>query len=46
MSWEEVEAKFESLAGGRYDEAHRDRIVETVHSLEQYDVTDLVALLR
>ncbi len=45
MSWDDVVAKFESLAGGRYDAAHRERIVETVRTLEDHDVADLVALL-
>ncbi|WP_254536308.1 MmgE/PrpD family protein [Halomarina litorea] len=45
MSWEDVVAKFESLTDGRYDAAHREAVVETVRTLEDHDVSDLVALL-
>jgi 2-methylcitrate dehydratase len=45
MSWEQVEEKFDSMTTDRYDESHRDDIVETVRTLEEHDVTDLVALL-
>jgi 2-methylcitrate dehydratase len=45
MSWDRIEAKFHGIAGERYDEAHRERIVEVVRSLEDHDVADLVALL-
>ena len=46
MTWEQVEAKFETLAGDRYDEEHREELVETVRHLEDHDVSDLVALLE
>ncbi|MCT9097828.1 MmgE/PrpD family protein [Haloarchaeobius sp. HME9146] len=46
MAWEQVEAKFHDLTQGRYDEDHRNDIVETVLQLEQHDVEDLVALLK
>ncbi|QLG63662.1 MmgE/PrpD family protein [Halorarum salinum] len=45
MSWEQVEAKFTTMAEGRYDEARRAEIVETIRSLEDHDVADLVVLL-
>jgi 2-methylcitrate dehydratase len=45
MSWDRIEGKFHGIAGERYDEAHRERIVEVVRSLEDHDVADLVALL-
>ncbi|WP_327053602.1 MmgE/PrpD family protein [Halomicrococcus gelatinilyticus] len=45
MSWDQVQAKFDRMAGDRYDEAHRERIVETVLQLEDHDVADLVELL-
>ena len=46
MSWEQVEAKFRTMAGNVYDEAHQDELVETVHELEDHDVNGLVAHLR
>ncbi|WP_440008406.1 MmgE/PrpD family protein [Halomicrococcus sp. SG-WS-1] len=46
MSWEQVEAKFDKMASERYDEDHREEIVETVLQLEERDVSDLVALLE
>ncbi|MFD1647864.1 MmgE/PrpD family protein [Haloarchaeobius litoreus] len=45
MSWDDLVAKFESMTADRYDEAHRDRIVETVRGIEDHEVADLVALL-
>jgi 2-methylcitrate dehydratase len=45
MSWADIEAKFETLTRDRYDEAHREAIVETVKTLDEHDVADLVALL-
>ncbi|MFB6130442.1 MAG: MmgE/PrpD family protein, partial [Salinigranum sp.] len=44
-SWEMIEGKFHAMASGRYDEDRREEIVETVRSLEDGDVSDLVALL-
>jgi 2-methylcitrate dehydratase len=46
MSWEEVVAKFESTTADRYDADQRERIVETVRTLEDHAVADLVALLE
>jgi len=45
MSWEELEAKFESMTSERYDVARREEIIETVRTLDEHDVADLVALL-
>lgn len=45
MSWDDVEAKFETLTADRYDAAHRETLVETVRNVEDHDVADLVALL-
>ncbi|WP_435181635.1 MmgE/PrpD family protein [Halorussus sp. AFM4] len=45
MSWDEIERKFHETAGERYDRDRRDEIVETVRSLDERDVSDLVALL-
>ncbi|WP_254545686.1 MmgE/PrpD family protein [Halomarina pelagica] len=45
MSWEQIEEKFEATTRGRYDEDRRREIVETVRSLEEHDVADLVALI-
>jgi 2-methylcitrate dehydratase PrpD len=46
LSWDEVEAKFLSLARAVYDDAHCARIVETVRSLELLDeVGELTTLL-
>ena len=45
MDWDQVTDKFHAIAGERYDEAHRQRIVDTVLQLEEHDVADLVALL-
>ncbi|WP_267640750.1 MmgE/PrpD family protein [Haloarchaeobius amylolyticus] len=46
MDWEHVEAKFHENTRGRYDEDHREKLVETVLQLERHDVDDLVALLK
>ncbi|WP_224269455.1 MmgE/PrpD family protein [Haloprofundus salinisoli] len=45
MTWEQLEVKFESMTRERYDEEHRERIVETVRNLGDADVAGLVALL-
>jgi len=46
LSWEEVEAKFLSLASAVYDDAHCARIIETTRRLERIaDVTELTSLL-
>ena len=45
MSWRELAEKFETLTRERYDAAHREEIVETVRTLDERDVADLVALL-
>jgi len=46
MSWEQVEAKFHAMTSDRYDEPLRERIVDTVKSLEEYEVGTLVSFLR
>ncbi|WP_232702493.1 MmgE/PrpD family protein [Halobacterium wangiae] len=46
MSWAQVEGKFRTMTGARYDEARQTDVVETVRNLEDYDVADLVALLE
>lgn len=46
LTWEDVEAKFTSLARAVYDDAHCKRIIETVRSLERAgDTGELMALL-
>lgn len=45
MSWDQVEAKFEAMTSDRYDDAHRRRIVETVKTLDEYDIAEFVSLL-
>lgn len=45
MDWEAVEAKFHAMTRERYDDTHRYGFVDTVRTLEQYDVTDLIELL-
>jgi 2-methylcitrate dehydratase len=46
MSWEQVEAKFETMTRDRYDESHRSEIIEAVKDLETRDVAELVTLLE
>ena len=46
MDWADVEAKFHEMAGERYDDTHRYGFVDTVRTLEQYDVSDLTELLE
>ncbi|EMA44082.1 MmgE/PrpD family protein [Halococcus saccharolyticus] len=46
MTWEQVEAKFETMTEERYDEDHRERIVDVVRNLETHDVADLVTLME
>jgi 2-methylcitrate dehydratase len=46
MSWAQLEEKFHATAGDRYDRERRTEIVETVRSLDDHDVADLVALLE
>jgi 2-methylcitrate dehydratase len=45
MTWEQVEEKFETMAGERYGEARCADIEETVRNLEDHAVADLTALL-
>ena len=46
LSWDEVEAKFTSLASAVYDDAHCSRIVNNVRSLEMLDeIGELTMLL-
>jgi 2-methylcitrate dehydratase len=45
MSWEQVEAKFETMTRDRYDATQRRDVVQTVKELDEHDVSDLVALL-
>jgi len=46
LSWDEVEAKFLSLARAVYDDAHCTRIIETVRSLDSApEIGELTALL-
>src|SRR5699024_7681075 len=45
MTWEQVEEKFTTMTEERYDEDHREEIVDTVENLEAHDVADLTALL-
>jgi len=46
LSWEEVEAKFVSLARGVYDDARCARIIKTVRGLERIgEIGELTALL-
>lgn len=45
MDWEAVEAKSHAMTRERYDDTHRYGFVDTVRTLEQYDVTDLIELL-
>ncbi|MDG5819610.1 MmgE/PrpD family protein [Natronococcus sp. A-GB7] len=45
MGWDEVETKFDSVTEGQLENGRRERIVETVRSLEDRDVADLTALL-
>jgi len=46
MDWEAVEAKFHEMARQRYDDTHRYGFVDTVRTLEQYDVTDITELFE
>jgi len=45
MDWAAVEMKFHEMTRERYDDTHRYGFVDTVRTLEQYDVTDLTELL-
>lgn len=45
MDWAQIEAKFHSIAEERYDETHREQIVEVVRNLDTGDVDELVTLL-
>ncbi|KTG10121.1 2-methylcitrate dehydratase [Haloprofundus marisrubri] len=45
MTWDQLEGKFEATTRDRYDDAHRDRLVDTVRTLDESDVSELVALL-
>ncbi|WP_255170928.1 MmgE/PrpD family protein [Natrononativus amylolyticus] len=46
MGWDDLEAKFDAVTAGRLEDDRRDEIVETVRGLEEYDVSELTALLR
>jgi len=45
IDWDALETKFDRSTRDRYDAAHRDRIVDTVHGIEDHDVADLTALI-
>jgi 2-methylcitrate dehydratase len=45
FTWDEVVGKFDQLVAGRIDSELADQIKEAVRSLEQIQVTDLMALL-
>jgi 2-methylcitrate dehydratase len=45
MSWEQIEEKFERMTSNRYDEQHRSDLIETIKTLDEHDVANLVALL-
>jgi len=44
MDWADVEATFHEMTGKRYDHTYRYGFVDTVRTLEQYDVSDLTEL--
>ncbi|WP_253738184.1 MmgE/PrpD family protein [Halohasta salina] len=44
MDWADVETKFHEMASDRYDDTHRYGFVDTVRTLEQYDVIDFTEL--
>ncbi|WP_435119952.1 MmgE/PrpD family protein [Halolamina sp. C58] len=46
MSWAQVEEKFVTMTADRYDEGHREEIVDVVRNLENHDVTTLTALIE
>ncbi|WP_224336922.1 MmgE/PrpD family protein [Haloprofundus halobius] len=45
MLWAQVTEKFETMTRERYEADHRQRIVETVRTLEDADAAELVSLL-
>ncbi|WP_290816684.1 MmgE/PrpD family protein [Halovivax sp.] len=45
MDWDDVEEKFDAIAGERLLDEERDEVVETVRTLENREVTELAALL-
>ncbi|WP_435076306.1 MmgE/PrpD family protein [Halococcus sp. AFM35] len=45
MTWEQVGEKFTTMTAERYDEDHRQEIVDVVENLEDHDVADLTELL-
>lgn len=45
MDWSALETKFETMTEDRYDDRHRDTIIDTVHNLEAHDVSDLLTHL-
>ncbi|WP_254768184.1 MmgE/PrpD family protein [Salinilacihabitans rarus] len=45
MGWDELEEKFDAVAGERLGDDRRDDLVGTIRSLDERDVADLTALL-
>lgn len=45
MSWAQIEEKFTTMTDDRYARERQNEIIETVKSLDTYDVSDLVELL-
>ncbi len=46
MTWDQIESKFARMTETRYDAERRQRIVDTVRTLEEHDVDALVGLLE
>lgn len=45
MSWEQIEEKFTTITDDHYDQEHQNEIIETVKTLDAYDVNELIELL-
>lgn len=45
MDWDRVEKKFQATAGTRFNDEHREDIVEVVRNLEEHDIDGLISLL-
>ena len=45
MNCDRIQGKFHDTAGTRFDDEHRQDIIDVVENLESHDVDDLVGLL-
>ncbi|MFB6104881.1 MAG: MmgE/PrpD family protein [Halobacteriaceae archaeon] len=45
IGWDALETKVERMTEDRYDDAHRERLVDTIRAIEDHSVTDLTRLL-